>query len=271
MGRGRDHATGTVRVELDAAGRPRFEIAEDVAWDHIPWSDDLGELGRRADAVCFGTLAQRGETSRRTIRRFLATTGPACVRIPDVNLQPPFFDDQAVLDSLRLADAVKLNDEELPVVASMCDLAGSARDVLGDLRQRYDLRLVALTRGAEGAMLLGSEVVVECSGTPVAVKGTVGAGDAFTAAMALGGCGASTRTRSAATPAVWRRSCARRPAGRPRCPRSQGSGPRARIRAWIIWIGGLARVGTGRGTHEIRERGYGCGLHPGRPPIPSSR
>jgi fructokinase len=185
-GRSRDHATGTVRVGLDAAGRPRFEIAEDVAWDDIPWSDDLGDLARRADAVCFGTLAQRAESSRRTIRRFLAAAGPDCLRILDVNLRRPFLDDQVVLESLRLVDAVKLNDEELPVVASMCDLAGSARDVMERLRARYDLRLVALTRGAEGAMLLGSEGIVECAGVPVEVKDTVGAGDAFTAAMALG-------------------------------------------------------------------------------------
>ena len=173
-------------MELDDAGRPRFEIAADVAWDHIPWSDDLEGLARRADAVCFGTLAQRGETSRGTIRRFVGSTGPDCLRLLDVNLRRPFFDDRVVLESLRLADAVKLNDEELPVVASMCDLSGSERDVLEGLRERYGLRLIALTRGAQGAMLLGTEGLVECAGTPVVVRDTVGAGDAFTAAMALG-------------------------------------------------------------------------------------
>jgi fructokinase len=91
-----------------------------------------------------------------------------------------------VLDSLRLAKALKLNDEELPVLASMCDLGGSAEDVLRGLRGRRGPRLVALTRGAEGAMLLGDDGLVECPGTPVVVKDTVGAGDAFTAAMALG-------------------------------------------------------------------------------------
>lgn len=186
VGRSRDRPTGTVRVELDAAGRPQFEIAQGVAWDHIPWSDDLADLARRADAVCFGTLAQRGETSRATIHRFLESTGPDCLRILDVNLRRPFFDDGVVLDSLGLANAVKLNDEELPAVASMCDLAGPAPAVLQGLRERYGLRLVALTRGAEGAMLLGGEGIVECAATPVAVEDTVGAGDAFTAAMALG-------------------------------------------------------------------------------------
>jgi fructokinase len=184
--RNRDHATGTVRVELDDAGRPRFEISEDVAWDRIPWSDDLEGLARRADGVCFGTLAQRGETSRDTIRRFLQATRPDCLRILDVNLRRPFLDDWVVLDSLRLAKALKLNDEELPVLTSMCDLGGSAQDVMRGLRERYGFRLVALPRGAEGAMLLEDEGIVDCAGTPVVVKDTVGAGDAFTAAMALG-------------------------------------------------------------------------------------
>jgi fructokinase len=182
----REYPTGTVQVELDETGSPRFEIAEDVAWDHIPWSDDLEELARRADAVCFGTLAQRGETSRRTIRRFLASTGPDCLRILDVNLRRPFYDGQVVLDSLLLAESLKLNEEELPVVASMCGLSGTGQDALEELRDRYDLRLVALTRGARGARLLARGRTADCAGEPVVVKDTVGAGDAFTAAMALG-------------------------------------------------------------------------------------
>ncbi len=184
--RSREYPTGTVQVELDETGSPRFEIAEDVAWDHVPWSADLEDLARRADAVCFGTLAQRGETSRRTIRRLLASTGPDCLRILDVNLRRPFYDGLVVLDSLLLADALKLNEEELPIVASMCGLTGTGQDALEELRDRYDLRLVALTRGARGARLLGRERTADCAGEPVVVKDTVGAGDAFTAAMALG-------------------------------------------------------------------------------------
>ena len=186
LARSRDRATGTVRVELDDAGRPRLEISEDVAWDHIPCSEELDGLARLADAVCFRTLAQRSETPRRTIRRFLETTRPDCLRIFDVKLRQPVFDDQVVHDSLRLADAVKLNEEELPVVTSICNLAGSAPEVLVGLRQRYGLRLVALTRGAEGAMLLGAEGIAGCAATPVVVRDTVGAGDAFTAATAMG-------------------------------------------------------------------------------------
>jgi fructokinase len=186
VGRSREYPTGTVQVELDETGSPRFAIAEAVAWDRIAWSDDLEGLARRADAVCFGTLAQRGEMSRRTIRRLLASTGPDCLRILDVNLRPPFDDRRVVLDSLLLADALKLNEEELPVVASLCGLSGTGPEALEELRDRYGLRLVALTRGARGARLVGRDRTADCAGEPVGVKDTVGAGDAFTAAMALG-------------------------------------------------------------------------------------
>jgi fructokinase len=186
IGRSGDSPTGTVQVELDEAGKPRFEIRERVAWDSIPWSDDLEALAARADAVCFGTLAQRGETSRRTIRRFLEATGPDCLRIFDVNLRQQFYDPHVVLDSLRLADALKLNDEELPLVASMCGVAGDDLDVMAELRERYGLRLLALTRGAHGAVLLSGAAASQCQGPPVQVKDTVGAGDSFTAAMVFG-------------------------------------------------------------------------------------
>jgi fructokinase len=81
IARDMNHPTGTVRVEIDAAGKPRFEIAEGVAWDHIAWSDNLETLTVRTDAACFGTLGQRSEPSRRTIRRFLESVpkGVSCV------------------------------------------------------------------------------------------------------------------------------------------------------------------------------------------------
>jgi fructokinase len=183
---GPDFPTGFVRVELDAAGKPIFEITEGVAWDHIPWSDQLGNLAARADAVCFGTLCQRGETSRRTIRRFVEATRPECLRIFDVNLRQHHYNATVVLESLGLAGAVKLNDEELPVVSAICGLEGTEREILEALRDRFNLRLAALTRGPKGAKLLTRSANADCLGFPVEVKDTVGAGDAFTAAMAMG-------------------------------------------------------------------------------------
>ncbi len=186
IGRTPDRPTGTVQVALDALGKPTFTIIEDVAWDSIPWSFTLAFLAGRADAVCFGTLAQRDETSRQTIRQFVNGTGPDCLRIFDVNLRPPFFDPQIVLDSLPLANVLKLNDEELPIIARMLNRTGSEIEVMAELRARYLFRLVALTRGARGAMLLSDAGTWEGAAPLVQVRDTVGAGDAFTAALTLG-------------------------------------------------------------------------------------
>ena len=178
--------TGTVRVELDAAGKPTFAIRENVAWDHLAWADDLGALATRADAVCFGSLGQRSTESRDTIRRYLGATGSDCLRLFDANLRPPFYDRQVILDSLGLANALKLNDDELPIVAAMLGLSGNEAEMMAELARRFGLALVALTRGARGAVLLAGGVFHECTSLPVAVVDTVGAGDAFTAALTVG-------------------------------------------------------------------------------------
>jgi fructokinase len=181
-----EHSTGSVQVKLDARGQPRYTIARDVAWDFIGWSSAMESLAARANAVCFGTLAQRSNISRNTIRHFVDATPPNCLRIFDVNLRQKFYNDQIVQESLDIANAVKLNNEELQTVAQMCGLQGDVREQLIQLLERYNLRLVALTKGAEGAVLFDGKSFAECAAENVAVTDTVGAGDAFSAAMALG-------------------------------------------------------------------------------------
>jgi fructokinase len=182
----RQNPTGTVQVELDSAGQPRYTIARDIAWDFIPWSESLQSLATRADAVCFGTLAQRSETSRTAIRRFIDATRPDCLQIFDVNLRQTFYSDAIVLESLDFANAVKLNGEELTTVAAICGLRGDERELLVKLQKRYNLQLVALTKGSQGAILFDGTSFADCAAENVIVKDTVGAGDAFAAAMALG-------------------------------------------------------------------------------------
>lgn len=184
IARDREHATGRVNVTLDAEKRPTFEIATDAAWDHIPWSDGLEQLAGRADAVCFGTLAQRSPVSRETLHRFLRETRPSALRIFDVNLRKHFHDREMIERSLELASAVKLNEDELPVVASLCGIRPARTPAtLKALARQYGLQLVALTCGPRGAILVaGDEESVEPA-TAVCVVDTVGAGDAFTAAL----------------------------------------------------------------------------------------
>jgi fructokinase len=180
------HPTGTVTVRLDENGQPDFIIHEDVAWDFIPLDAGLLELAARTDAVCFGSLCQRSEVSRHTVRRFLQATAPDCIRVFDINIRQSYYNKDIVHTMLQLSNVLKLNDEELPVVAGLLDVTGSETDILSQLTQRYELRLIAVTRGVGGSRLYAHGEDSNHPGFPVQVADTVGAGDAFTAAMTLG-------------------------------------------------------------------------------------
>jgi fructokinase len=182
-----DRPTGQVLVKLDAAGRASYEFAADAAWDSVAWSEKLDQLAARADAVCFSTLAQRSEISRQTIQRFVRTTSAKCLRVLDINLRPPFWNEEIVLQSLQLANVLKVNDAELSVLADMLGWSGADHELLLQLADRFSLRLVALTRGAAGALLLSeSGERSDLPGQPTVVVDTVGAGDSFAAALIIG-------------------------------------------------------------------------------------
>jgi fructokinase len=180
------HPTGTVRVEVDAAGQPRFEIAEGVAWDFLEWTPEWKQLAAEADAVCFGSLAQRGPTAGATIHSFLRATRPQTVRIFDVNLRQRFFSREVLEESMKLADIVKLNHEELPRIMEMLGLAsGDECTSARRLVEHRNLKMVCVTRGPCGSLLVaGDGRVAEHRGYRVKVADTVGSGDAFTAALA---------------------------------------------------------------------------------------
>lgn len=178
--------TGTVEVSLTASGQPTFTIARDVAWDRIPCTTALLNLARRADVICFGSLAQRSEVSRKTIRACLTAARPKCIRIFDVNLRQRFYSAEILADSLQLTDVLKLNDEELPVVCRLLGLPGEERECISALIERGRLDLLVITRGGEGATLATADDRVTVASKIVDVVDTVGAGDAFTAAVAVG-------------------------------------------------------------------------------------
>lgn len=182
-----DHPTGTVKVEVDRAGQPRFEISESVAWDFLAWTHRWQELADRADAVCFSTLAQRSEHSRSAMRSFLLAMRPEAVRVCDINLRQEFFNAQVISESMKLATIVKLNHEELPRVMRLLDLEyRSEGESAKSLLVYYDLQLICVTRGSNGSLLISCDGRAEHSGFEVRVADTVGAGDAFTAALVHG-------------------------------------------------------------------------------------
>ena len=178
--------TGTVSVALDPNGKPAYAIHEPVAWDALSHADSLVRLAQRTDAVCFGSLAQRNPLSRSTIQLFLKAMPPSSLRIFDVNLRQDFHSKEIVDESLRLANILKLSDEELPVLAEMFGLSGSAAEQLEALRERFGLVLVAYTRGAAGSLLVSADATSDHPGCPGSAVNSVGAGDSFTAALCLG-------------------------------------------------------------------------------------
>ncbi len=184
-----DAPTGVVGVSLDANGKPTFTIHEGSAWDRISWTAELESRIAVADAVYYGTLGQRGEVSRASIRRALEVAKASGVaRVLDVNLRPPFYDDGLIRESIECASVLKLSDDELEQVAAACEIdsAGGAEEQLRALLEGFRLDLVVMTRGAEGAFLLSPTAVVDQPGVPVDVRDTVGAGDAFTAVLVGG-------------------------------------------------------------------------------------
>jgi fructokinase len=179
------HPTGRVNVTLQN-GKPTYEILAEVAWDYIRFDQNLRDLASRADAVCFGSLAQRSPVSRTTIQAFLEAMRPEALRIFDVNLRQNFYSKEILETSLRHANIFKLSDEELPTLARFFDLTGQVLNQLQALRGMFDLRLVAYTRGGEGSLLVTANETSDHPGIPTEVVDTVGAGDSFTATLCMG-------------------------------------------------------------------------------------
>jgi len=215
--------TGTAKVTLSGDGLAHFTIQENVAWDHIAVTPETLVTAGEAHAICFGSLAQRSEASRITIQQLVAAAPADALKVFDINLRQQFYSRDVIERSLQLANVLKLNDDELPTLAAMFNLTGSAEDdscgadtpvrvfaarqpsarermsaphkikhQIECLAQTFSLRLVALTRGPNGSLLYqkdnnNNEVRwSDCPSRPIKVVDTVGAGDSFTAAMVMG-------------------------------------------------------------------------------------
>jgi len=180
------HPTGTAAVALSAAGVPEFKIADDAAWDYLQMTESALRSVRAADAICFGSLAQRHPTSRATIQQLVAAARPEALRIFDINLRQRHYSQEVIERSLRLASVLKLNEAELPVLQEMFALSGDAAAQLEQLAQAFELTTLVLTRGPAGSLIYHHGAWSECASRPVRVVDTVGAGDAFTAALTMG-------------------------------------------------------------------------------------
>jgi fructokinase len=178
------YRTGIVQIEVDAKGQPTFQIAEPVAWDAFEWTPAWQASAQKADAVCFGSLAQRSPQSRQTIFSFLKTIRPETTRVFDVNLRQSFYSAQVLADSAKHADIIKLNNDELPTVVQLLGFPFHDEESAAQwLRHTFHIKLICITRGAAGSLLVSEYAKHEHPGIRVHVADTVGSGDAFTAAL----------------------------------------------------------------------------------------
>lgn len=179
-----DTPTGVVNVEVDAKGIPSYEIVEEVAWDNIPFDENLESLASQAVVVCFGSLAQRSEVSRNTIRRFIELLPQKCLKVLDVNLRQNYYDRDIIEWSLNHCNILKLNDEELKILKKMFDASLLSPDTfISKLQQIFDIKIVILTCGEKGSSVYFDDKVNFESTPKVDVVDTIGAGDSFTAAF----------------------------------------------------------------------------------------
>jgi fructokinase len=184
------HETGSVTVSFND-GQPEYVIHQHAAWDFLELSDKWVQLAERADALCFGSLAQRNLESRQTLQTLAAQASSRCVRVFDVNLRAPFYSSEVMQESLELATVVKMNDAEVPLMLGLLGLqppeaadAASLRTAAERLLAEFpSVGMVAITRGGSGSLLVRRDEWHEHPGISTMVADTIGAGDAFTAAM----------------------------------------------------------------------------------------
>lgn len=181
-----DKPTGEVFVKLDDRGTPSYEICENVAWDNIPFADGMKMLAEKASVVCFGTLAQRSECSRETIRLFLQSVKSDCIKVYDVNLRQNYYSRQIVEESMFYSDILKLNEDELIILKELLSIDGDdCVTVCRKIMNLYSVGIVVLTCGENGSYVMDENIVSFVETPKIDVVDTVGAGDAFTAAFVV--------------------------------------------------------------------------------------
>ena len=178
------YATGTVQVSLSGNGIPQYEICENVAWDNIPFTEEMEALARKTMTVCFGSLAQRNSVSRTTINRFLDCLPETALKIFDINLRQQFYTLELIEHALDRCNILKINDDEVLIVGKLFGWESKSElEICNQLLHSCDLKMVVLTKGSEGSYVV-TQTETSFKPTPlVEVADTVGAGDSFTAAF----------------------------------------------------------------------------------------
>jgi fructokinase len=178
--------TGTARVVLGTDGTPQFTIVDGVAWDFLALTEEALKAVRNANAVCFGSLAQRNRAAGLVIRQLVEATPVESLRVFDVNLRQGHYNWETIEQSLAIANVLKMNDQELAILSPKLELSGTVNQMVAQLADRFELELVAITRAERGSLLYQNGNWSELPGRKMDIADTVGAGDAFTAALVMG-------------------------------------------------------------------------------------
>jgi len=178
--------SGFVEVFIDSAGNASYHFPDNVAWDNLIINKVARNLQKELDAVCFGTLAQRSTISHHVIQSYLSGLGRNTLKIYDVNFRQNYYSQEIVEESLAHADIAKLSDEELPILANLLYYKPEEKSFLKRLVKNFSLKMVILTRGREGSLLMTPNELSDEPGSTIQIADTIGAGDAFTAAVTIG-------------------------------------------------------------------------------------
>jgi fructokinase len=180
--------TSTVDAVLDAAGNASYTIHENVAWDKLPATPAVLALAKNARGINFGSLAQRHAAARATHHAILDSAGPDTVRVFDCNLRPPFIDREILHQGMLRANVVKMNHDELPVLAGLFGWAKKNEDSMADLMRAYPgVRHLVITHGDKGAWWrTDSQLLFKEAPKPERMQDTIGAGDSVTAVCMMG-------------------------------------------------------------------------------------
>lgn len=175
--------TGVVNVK-EVDGKPRYDILTERAWDYIPNTEQLKEIAANTKAVCFGSLAQRSETSRNSIFAFLDAMPSDALRIFDINLRQNWYSKEVIKTSLQKANVLKINDDELLIIQRMFGYIDITPENTCRLIMRdYQLDMLILTCGDKGSYIFTKDEMSYLSTNDIEVVDTVGAGDSFTASF----------------------------------------------------------------------------------------
>lgn len=180
-----NYPTGTVGVTLKD-GKPDYTIYENVAWDFIELTPEAIQMIKQADAICFGTLAQRSAVSHEAIQKALKLSLENCLKVYDINLRQNYYSKELIRESLSVANVFKINDDEVELFKHLFGMEGSETEVCLKIKETYSLEYLALTKGDQGSYLFHADEISFVETPKVLVQDTIGAGDSFTSAMVMG-------------------------------------------------------------------------------------